>query len=116
MSPIDWLVMGLAPLVRQRWGEECPAGAPVPVAERCGAVDCDSIRLTMLGEGEPARVTCLEDPASTEARRLAALGILPGVELVLVQRTAAFVVRIGHAELAIDTGLASRVRVRRDAL
>jgi DtxR family Mn-dependent transcriptional regulator len=115
MSPIEWLVRGLAPLVRRRWGDECPAGAPVPAVERCTAVDCDSVRLTALAEGEHARVTCLEAPGSAEARRLASLGILPGVELVLLQRTPAFVLRVGYTDLALDTGLAERVRVRRDA-
>jgi Fe2+ transport system protein FeoA len=68
----------------------------------------------MLAEGERGRVTCLEAPESTGARKLAALGILPGVGVVLLQRTPVFVFRMGHGEFALDAGLAAQVRVRRE--
>jgi ferrous iron transport protein A len=113
MSPVAWLLRSLAPRVVP-WGPGCPAGAPVPASERCAAVDCDSIRLTALAEGDRARVTCLEDAGSGPARRLAALGVLPGTELVLAQRAPAFVLQVGHAELAVDETLAERIRVRRE--
>jgi len=96
------------------WGVVCPGGTPVPTAERCAGVDCDSVRLSALREGEAAWVTCLEDPGGPAARKLAALGVLPGVALVLVQRSPAFVFRIGHSEFAVDAELAGHVRVRRD--
>ena len=114
MSPIKWLRRNLAPLVRRRWDDDCPAGVPVPAIERCAAVDCDSVRLSTLAEGERARVTCLEDPGGPEARKLVALGILPGTNLVLVQRAPAFVLATGETELALDAGLASRIRVRKE--
>jgi Fe2+ transport system protein FeoA len=104
MTPVEWL--------RRRWGAECPDGTPVPAAERCAAVDCDSVCLTTLAEGDRARVTCLIDPGGSPARKLAALGILPGVAVVLVQRSPAFVFQIGNAEFAIDRGLAAHIRVR----
>jgi Fe2+ transport system protein FeoA len=100
--------------VRRRWDADCPAGVAVPVAERCAAVDCASVPLTTLREGEWGRVTCLEDPGSAEARKLAGLGILPGSHLVLLQRSPAFVLRTGHTEFALDAALASRIRVRRE--
>ncbi|HLG05179.1 MAG TPA: FeoA family protein [Gemmatimonadales bacterium] len=114
MTPIEWLRKNLAPLVRRRWDEDCPAGVPVPTVERCAAVDCDSVRLSTLAEGERARVTCLEDPGSAAARKLAALGILPGIDLVLVQRTPAFVLATSETELALDAALASQIRVRKE--
>jgi len=106
MTPVEWL--------RRRWGAECPVGTPVPVAERCAAVDCDSVCLTALAEGERGRVTCLHDPGGSPARKLAAIGVLPGVEVVLVQRSPAFVFRMGHAEFAVDAELAGHIRVRRE--
>lgn len=115
MTPVEWLLRGLAPLVRRRrWGADCPVGAPVPVVDRCAAVDCDSVPLTALAEGEGARVTCLEEPGSQQARTLAALGILPGADLTLIQRAPVYVFRMAQTELALDAGLASRVRVRRE--
>ncbi|MBI2403138.1 MAG: FeoA domain-containing protein, partial [Gemmatimonadetes bacterium] len=44
---------------------------------------------------------------------LVALGVLPGVEVTLLQRYPAFVMRIGHAEFAVDDELARRVHVGR---
>lgn len=110
MSPVRRLLTGL---VGRRWGAECPDGLPVPAAERCAARDCESVPLPVLAEGERGRVTCLEDPAGPAGRKLAGLGVLPGVELELVQRFPAYVFRLGHSEFAVDAELAAHVRVRR---
>jgi len=37
------------------------------------------------------------------------------VDLVLLQRTPGFVVRIGHVEFALVSGLAGQIRVRRES-
>jgi Fe2+ transport system protein FeoA len=60
-------------------------------------------------------VSCLEEPASPVAVRLAGAGVLPGAEVRVVQRWPAWVIRIGFAELAIDDVAARHVRVRREA-
>jgi Fe2+ transport system protein FeoA len=72
-----------------------PAGAP----------------LTLLPEGSTARVASLDRPESPVTAHLVELGVLPGAELTLLQRYPAFVVRIGHAEFAVDSELAGRIRV-----
>ncbi len=113
MSPVAWMRSRWAALRGSRWGAECPDGAPVPVAARCAAVDCDAVPLTALAEGEGGVITCLADPDSVATRKLVALGILPGRAVELTQRFPAFVFRIGHAEFATDAELAERVRVRR---
>lgn len=92
------------------WTEACAAGAPLP-SHRCSAVDCDSVPLRTLAVGASAVVSCLEQPASAEAAKLATLGVLPGVELRLLQRYPAWVLCLGHAELALDDRLAAQVRV-----
>lgn len=74
----------------------------------------DSVRLTTLAEGRRGRVTCLEDPGGPDALKLAAMGVLPGAELVLVQRFPAFVFSIGGAEFAVDETLARLIRLRGD--
>lgn len=113
MSPVGWIWSGLGVLRARRWGAECPDGTPVPMAERCAALDCDSVRLTALREGDAGTITCLEDPGSRATARLAAMGVLPGAPLLLLQRFPAYVFRIGYAELAVDEALAARIRVRR---
>lgn len=114
MTPVEWLRRWLlAPPPARGWAEDCPAGLPVPAGERCAAADCDSVPLPALAEGDRGHVTCLEQPGGAAAATLSGLGILPGVEVELVQRFPAFVLRIGYAEVGLDEQLACRVRVRR---
>jgi hypothetical protein len=40
--------------------------------------------------------------------------IVPRTGRRLVQRSSAFVFRMGHAEFVVDTGLAGHIRVRRE--
>ena len=68
MTPIDWLRKQFLAEPAHSWAEGCPAGLPVPGAERCAAADCESVPLTALAEGERGRVTCLEQPGSPAAR------------------------------------------------
>jgi Fe2+ transport system protein FeoA len=73
----------------------------------------DDVPLTLLGEGVRARVVRLDEPGSQATAHLVALGVLPGVELTLLQRYPAFVMRIGHTEFAVDDQLARRIHVGR---
>lgn len=110
MKMLEWLGLGRV------WSSSCPAGAPVPTADMCAALDCDSVCLTELVTGERGSVSCLQDPASGAACKLAAMGVLPGAELRMVQRYPAFVFQIGHAEFAVDEEMARHVRVYRRQL
>jgi len=78
------------------------------MAERAVSQD---LPLTLLGEGVRARVVRLDEPGSEATAHLVALGVLPGVELTLIQRYPAFVMRIGHTEFAVDDQLARRIHV-----
>ena len=110
----EWLRRWMGLRVPTRgWAADCPAGLPVPDAPGCTGVNCDSIGLAALAPGERACVTCLMHPDSPAAAKLSALGVLPGSELELVQRSPAYVLAIGYAEIAIDVTLAETVRVRK---
>lgn len=99
---------------RRAWRGACAGGAPVPEESRCGHAECESEPLTRLRPGQKATVTCLQDPASARTYKLAALGILPGTHVELLQRYPVFVLRMGYTELALDAELAGRVRIQRD--
>jgi len=114
MTAIDWFRSRLGALGGHGWGRECPDGIPVPTAERYAALECDSVPLSTLLEGDGGTVTCLESPGGGATGRLVAMGVLPGATILLVQRSPAFVMRLGHTELAVDAELAARIRVRRD--
>jgi Fe2+ transport system protein FeoA len=96
------------------WTDSCEAGPPVPARGGCTGVDCTSVRLTTLRTGDRAAVSCLEEPWTGDAARLAALGVLPGVRLRLVQRSPAYVLQLGRSQIAVDRELASRIRVRQE--
>ncbi len=110
----DRILKRLRSLGGASWRTSCVAGAPVPERDRCASLDCESLALTELREGESGTVSCLQAPASREGRKLLAMGVLPGIELRLVQRYPAFVFRLGHAEFAVDAGIASHIRVYRE--
>lgn len=93
------------------WDQGCPSGAPVRTDPRCDLLDCRSVRITELPEGGRAVISCLEAPGEGAGRKLAALGLLPGEEVVLEQAFPAYVLRVGYTELALDRTLARHVRV-----
>lgn len=106
------LADGLGWSFQSTWKDTCAAGAPVP-DESCAGRDCDSISLSDLKAGERGTVSCLQQPGAQSSWRLAAMGVLPGAELLVVQRYPACIFRIGHAEFAVDQEMAGHVRVHR---
>ena len=93
------------------WSDRCAVGAPVPEEERCSTTGCRTVRLSEMESGEKGIVSCLEAPSSEVARKLAALGFLPGTDVALLQRSPAYVIRSGFTEIALDGELADHVRV-----
>jgi Fe2+ transport system protein FeoA len=66
-----------------------------------------------LRPGDGATVVDVDGTDPRRAAVLASLGLLPGVAVTVVQRWPAWVVRLGFAEVALDTELARQVRVER---
>lgn len=93
------------------WKESCEAGAPVAERGGCSHLSCNSVLLTSMERGGRGAVSCLEEPWAPETAKLAALGILPGVRLRVVQRSPVWVLKVGRTELALDAQLAGRIRV-----
>jgi len=60
---------------------------------------------------QSARVVQIQHDPAGHWRKLSALGLVPGVQIVLVQRFPTFVVQVGHSLVAIDRHLASLVQV-----
>jgi DtxR family Mn-dependent transcriptional regulator len=44
--------------------------------------------------------------------RLSALGVVPGSRITLVQRTPAFILRVGETELTVDESIAREILTR----
>lgn len=114
MNPIEIFRMvwsqSRSPRASAETAADCPDGIPEPQGGHCD--DCDSTPLTELASGEEATIACL-DAETRAVARLAALGILPGMRVRMVQRYPAYVFRLGYGEVALDESLAATVRVRR---
>jgi len=73
------------------------------------------LTLDRLAVGDQARVTAIPSRDARLLRKLAALGLLPGVKLTLLQRVPTYVVRLGFIEIALGRELAAVVEVTREA-
>lgn len=98
--------------IREGPDESCLQGKRVPRSASCDP-DCEAVELSELAVGERGTVSCLDDPGGLHARKLAAMGILPGIHVELLQRSPVFVLRTGYSDFAVDRELAERIRVRR---
>lgn len=111
MNPLGWLGRRPGSFPGEE-DEACREGRRAPSWPGCGHGACESVRLSDLDAGAGGVVTCLEEPAHPWSRKLAGLGLLPGAPVEVLQRRPVYVVRLDHAEFALDHELASRVRVR----
>ena len=94
------------------WDDACPEGGPpVQQIHKCESGCCPSHPVTTLEKGGSGIVSCLTDPDHPRAARLAALGILPGTSVRLMQTYPAYVLRVGFAEIALDYDMAHLIRV-----
>lgn len=70
------------------------------------------VPLKLLQEKERGIITgFLTQPSETA--KLAALGLLPGLTITLLQRYPSYVVAVGETQYAVDTALASQIQVER---
>lgn len=69
--------------------------------------------LALLGTGSCAVVLSIDDSSTHERSKLMALGIVPGVDLRLIQKFPSYVVTVGFTQLALDKETAGLIHVRR---
>jgi Fe2+ transport system protein FeoA len=65
-----------------------------------------------LARGERAEVVHLADVASNRSNALAVFGLVPGSEVVLLQRLPSYVLQVGETVLALEEAVASSIVVR----
>jgi len=87
------------------------AGPQAREIHKCESGCCPSRPITTLATGGSGIISCLTDPDHPRAARLAAMGVLPGTPVRLVQVYPAYVLRLGFAEIALDYDMAHLVRV-----
>lgn len=95
----------------------CPHGRPIEPGACCRAASRPSHPLVeplaRVAPGCDADVVYVVASDPRRIARLAALGVVPGARLHLLQRAPAVVVRVGETTLAFESALAADVYVRR---
>jgi len=94
----------------------CPHGKPVPPGDCCKRAARGVVPLVLpladLPCGKEARVLYISTRHHDRLDRLAAMGLLPGVEIRLHQSRPSYVIQIGETTLAIDQSVAKDIFVR----
>lgn len=95
----------------------CPHGKPIPPGKCCVQKnDKGALRfiapLSELGVKDRGRVAYLQAQEHSQMQKLISIGILPGMQVQLVQKFPSYVISFGASEFAIDKSLASAIYVR----
>jgi DtxR family transcriptional regulator, Mn-dependent transcriptional regulator len=95
----------------------CPHGKAIPPGPCCGAVQ-KTVRPLVTGLpsfelGIPGRIVFIAPKFHDRMDRLAALGVIPGSEIRLHQRSPSFVIEVGETTIALDPEIAREIYVKR---
>jgi len=94
----------------------CPHGKPIPPGDCCGAFR-RTVRPLVTGLpsfdlGVRGRIVFIAPRFHDRMDRLAALGVIPGSEIRLHQRSPAFVIEVGETTIALDPEIAGEIFVK----
>ncbi|BDG07783.1 metal-dependent transcriptional regulator [Anaeromyxobacter paludicola] len=95
----------------------CPHGKAIPPGACCSAV-AKAVRPLVTGLpsfelGAAGRIVFIAPKFHDRMDRLAALGVIPGSEIRLHQRSPSFVIEVGETTIALDPEIASEIYVKR---
>ncbi|GEJ57249.1 metal-dependent transcriptional regulator [Anaeromyxobacter diazotrophicus] len=95
----------------------CPHGKAIPPGRCCGAAQ-KTVRSLVTGLpsfelGTPARIVFIAPRFHDRMDRLASLGVIPGSEIRLHQRSPSYVIEVGETTLALDPEIAQEIYVKR---
>ena len=94
----------------------CPHGRPIPPGACCGAFQ-RTLRPLVTGLrhfelGATGRIVFIAPKFHDRMDRLAALGVIPGSEVRLHQRSPSYVIEIGETTIALDPEIAGEIFVK----
>lgn len=95
----------------------CPHGKAIPPGDCCGAAH-RTLRplvtgLPHLDLGASGRIVFIAPKFHDRMDRLAALGVIPGSEIRLHQRSPSYVIEVGETTIALDPEIAGEIFVKR---
>ncbi|NOZ03148.1 MAG: metal-dependent transcriptional regulator [FCB group bacterium] len=95
----------------------CPHHKPIPPGRCCRkaerVVKPIVIRSTELEKGSKGIVAFLHIQNSNKLQKLMAMGILPGIQIEIVQKFPSYVFKVGQTYIALDKEMARAVLVRK---
>jgi ferrous iron transport protein A len=68
-------------------------------------------RLTEMSSGQRGRVVNISTTEQRKLRKFMAMGIMPGVQIVVIQRLPSYVFQVGFTQVTMDFGTANCVEV-----
>lgn len=93
----------------------CPHGNPIPQG-RCCEGKIPHLRiispLSRLSPGEKGKIAYIHSTDQSKLQKMIAMGVLPGVEISLLQSFPSFLFQIGNSQFAVDESIADEIFVR----
>lgn len=71
----------------------------------------ESVSLIHVRKGQKVRVVRLLPVDESQLRKLTVFGILPGVEIEILQKYPIHVLQVGHTQIALDDDIAKNILV-----
>ena len=93
----------------------CPHGYPIPRGECCRRKEKEARAVSPLSElspGQTGNVAYIQTSDSKTLQKITALGVLPGMNIRLLQNFPAFLFETGNSQFAIDEEIAKDIFVR----
>jgi len=94
----------------------CPDGNQIPIGRCCeekrDKVESIITTLASLNPGVSGRIAYLTSKKHQRLQRLMAMGIIPGLQIRLIQKFPSYVIQIEETQIALDRELAEEIHVR----
>ncbi len=94
----------------------CPHGRKIPEGNCCRDNKLNPkkivVPLTDLDGSKKGKVAYIKGDKDEVINKLTAMGILPGSDIQLLQKTPAFLIKLGNSQFAIDKRMAEHIHVR----
>ncbi|MFH1824070.1 MAG: metal-dependent transcriptional regulator [Candidatus Firestonebacteria bacterium] len=95
----------------------CPHGSRIPPGKCCREKKTyKDIRvispLAQVKVGEEGKIAYIQADDQSKLRTIMAMGILPGMEIKLIQNFPSYLFNVGHSQFAVDENIANEIFVR----
>lgn len=94
----------------------CPHGQPIPPGDCCRKSKEEASKvisaLTNLKADNKGKVAYIHTKDQLKLQKLMAMGVLPGINITLIQKFPSYVFQLGNSQFAVDKELASAIYVR----